>query len=229
MAAMRTAIRIVRTLVVQLSRTLPFVSRIEVLIALQAPIQSGFWWSHGACVSERANHARESWNTSRSTAAAAAHGRCPSLRIVWGVASVHVATLVADRPDASLHARHTSHVHVGAETHAHRSGNHGVHHVWHARRWCETHWQMLVQLEVARGASGHAAAKWEVSVGVRVASARSDMRRIHDIGVDQLNVRAHSLVEFRVPLLHVLAPEVDPFEQFRTLWNLAAVLVGVFL
>jgi hypothetical protein len=74
---------------------------------------------------------------------------------------------------------------------------------------------MRRQLETAWRASGSVAASREVPVAIRIASARSDVRRVEDVAVDEADFVDEGLVEFRVPLFDVLAPEVYAFEEFR--------------
>ena len=73
---------------------------------------------------------------------------------------------------------------------------------------------MRRQLEPARGAGRHVAAGREVTVAVRVASARSDVRGIQDVAVDELDFVDDVLEEVGVALFDVLAPEVEAFEEF---------------
>lgn len=71
--------------------------------------------------------------------------------------------------------------------------------------------------------------EWEVSVGVGVAPTGSNVRRVEDVGVDQLDFGADAIVPIVVTLLDVLAPEVGTFEELGAFWDLAPEFVNVFL
>jgi len=68
-----------------------------------------------------------------------------------------------------------------------------------------------------------------MAVGVRVASARSDVCGIQDVDVDEVDLGADAGVEVLVALLDVLAPEVGALEEFCAFGDFAAELAGVFL
>ena len=88
---------------------------------------------------------------------------------------------------------------------------------------------MLIQLEPPRRARGHIVAEREVAVTIRIAPARSNVRRVEDVGIDELDVGANAVVPFRVPFFDVLAPEVEAFEELGAFGDFAAVFVYVFL
>ena len=71
--------------------------------------------------------------------------------------------------------------------------------------------------------------QWEVAVAVRVTAGGSDVRGIKHVGVDQIDGVEDVGVEFWMPLLDVLAPEVDALEELGALGHFAAELGGVFL
>ena len=52
---------------------------------------------------------------------------------------------------------------------------------------------------------------------------------VEDVGVDELDVRAHFGVEVFMALIDVLAPELCALEQLCAIGDLAAEFVGVFL
>lgn len=66
-------------------------------------------------------------------------------------------------------------------------------------------------------------------IAVGIATARSNVCRVDDIGVDQLDRVDNAGVEFGVALFDVLAPEIRTFEEFGAFGNFAAEFVGVFL
>ena len=81
--------------------------------------------------------------------------------------------------------------------------------------WC-TRWHIAV-------------AEREVSVAIRVAPAWRDVCRVKNVGINKLDLLNQILIELRMPLLDVLAPEIDAFEKFRAFGHFAAVLVHIFL
>jgi hypothetical protein len=69
----------------------------------------------------------------------------------------------------------------------------------------------------------------EVAVGVGVASARSDVCWVEDVGVDELDVGFDTREEVFVTLLNVLAPELGTLKELGALGNFATELVSILL
>jgi len=88
---------------------------------------------------------------------------------------------------------------------------------------------VLVEVKASWRTHHRIVAKWEMAVGVGIASARSDVRRVENVYVDQFDIGADLLVPFSVSFLHMLAPELHAFEELRALRDFAAVFVDVFL
>ena len=88
----------------------------------------------------------------------------------------------------------------------------------------------MAQTKASWSACGHiAVAEREVAIAVCVAPTRRDVCWVEHVGVDKLDLLDQVLIEFRMPLFDVLAPEVDAFEEFCALGHFAAVFVHVFL
>ena len=87
----------------------------------------------------------------------------------------------------------------------------------------------MIQLEATGRPTRPTIAQWEMTVAVSIAATRSDVRRVENIGVDQLDVGAELVVPFLMPLLDMLAPEVGTFKEFRAVRDFAAVFGSVFL
>lgn len=89
---------------------------------------------------------------------------------------------------------------------------------------------MLIQLKAPRSAGGYVVTQREVPVGVRIAPARSNMRRVEHISIHEVDVGAQAVIPFRMTLFDVLAPEVGAFEELGAVFgNFAAVLVKILL
>ena len=73
---------------------------------------------------------------------------------------------------------------------------------------------MIRQLEASRRTSGNVAASWKVSIAVSITPARSNVRWIENVAVDEFDFGDDGLEEFRVALFDVFAPEIQTFEEF---------------
>ncbi len=88
---------------------------------------------------------------------------------------------------------------------------------------------MLAELKAARGSRYRSVADWEMTIGIGIAPAGSDVRRVDHIGIDQLDVGTDTLVEICMPLLNVFAPEIKRLKEFRAVRYLAAEFARVLL
>lgn len=66
-------------------------------------------------------------------------------------------------------------------------------------------------------------------ITVRVTPAGCDVRRVQDVGIDELDLGVDPLIEVLVSFFDVLAPEVGSFEEFGAVGDFAAVFGRVFL
>ena len=88
---------------------------------------------------------------------------------------------------------------------------------------------MLIEIETSRRTHHRAIAEREMSVRIGVAPARSDVRRVQNVSIHQLDVRANFVVPLSMALLNMFAPEVYTFEELRAFGDFAAVFVDIFL
>lgn len=151
--------------------------------------------------------------------------------------------MVSHRADTTHAHRHPSHRHArdshpGHHTHAHtRLALHR-----HPRHTRVTSLK-VIQAEAtgcAHRLTAGAGRKMPIAIGI--AAAGGDVRRVEDVGVDELDFCGDLEEELRMALLDVLAPEIGRFEELRAdlggtggswfrwrWWDFAAELGGVLL
>ena len=148
--------------------------------------------------------------------------------------TIHRPTaVVSDRTHTALHPGNSS-SHARSRCPASQLViEHGVHRIrrGHTRRQAEhAGHHVLIELKATRRARRHVGVvQGEMTIAVCIAAARSDVRRIEDVAVDEFDVGVDLVVPLRVSLFDVLAPEFHPFEEFRTVEDFAAVLVKILL
>ena len=68
-----------------------------------------------------------------------------------------------------------------------------------------------------------------MAIGVGIAPARGNVRRVQHVCVDELDVGAHAGQEVFVTFLDMLAPELCALKKLGAFGNFAAELISVLL